>query len=297
MAQPEVYLLQEPQAAEPWSWQWLLSHPSLFGWMFGLSLGSLVLTSAHRTRVPAGGALAVDRDAFAEEVTRALAAEPLVTVVREEVTAVPEGGIAILAVGPLVSPDLAAALARCTGRDYLFFFDAIAPVIEADTIDRSICFAASRYGKGTGEDYLTCPLTREDVDTYSRLMELSAAAKDWGAVATNAERYLAVNPLVAQPYRHLAQASEALDRRDDAISACKTLLLLDPPDPAGAHFQLARLLHQSGDATAKRHLLQALEEAPRFRDAHRLLLEMTKTAQQPVEAPLPETKPPEAKPK
>jgi tetratricopeptide (TPR) repeat protein len=140
-------------------------------------------------------------------------------------------------------------------------------------------------------------LEADDVDTYSRLMELSAAAKDWGAVATNAERYLAVNPLVAQPYRHLAQASEALDRRDDAISACKTLLLLDPPDPAGAHFQLARLLHQSGDATAKRHLLQALEEAPRFRDAHRLLLEMTKTAQQPVEAPLPETKPPEAKPK
>ena len=140
-------------------------------------------------------------------------------------------------------------------------------------------------------------LEADDVDTYSRLMELSAAAKDWGAVATNAERYLAVNPLVAQPYRHLAQASEALDRREAAISACKTLLLLDPPDPAGAHFQLARLLHQSGDATAKRHLLQALEEAPRFRDAHRLLLEMTTTAQQPVEAPLPETKPPEAKPK
>jgi tetratricopeptide (TPR) repeat protein len=139
-------------------------------------------------------------------------------------------------------------------------------------------------------------LEADDVDTYSRLMELSSAAKDWGAVATNAQRYLAVNPLVAPPYRHLAQASEALDQRESAISACKTLLLLDPPDPAGAHYQLARLLHQSGDGTAKRHLLQALEEAPRFRDAHRLLLEMTKSAQ-PAEAALPEAKPPEVKPK
>jgi tetratricopeptide (TPR) repeat protein len=121
-------------------------------------------------------------------------------------------------------------------------------------------------------------LEADDVDTYSRLMELSAIAKDWGAVATNAQRHLAVNPLVAQPYRHLAQASEALGRRDEGISACQTLLLLDPPDPAGAHFQLARLLHEAGNPGAKRHLLQALEEAPRFREGHKLLLEMTKPA-------------------
>jgi len=122
-------------------------------------------------------------------------------------------------------------------------------------------------------------LEADDVDTYSRLMELSAIAKDWGAIATNAERYIAVNPLAAAPYRHLAQASEALGRRDTAISACKTMLLLDPPDPAGAHFQLARLLHENRDPAAKRHLLQALEEAPRFREGHRLLLEMKKTSE------------------
>jgi tetratricopeptide (TPR) repeat protein len=139
-------------------------------------------------------------------------------------------------------------------------------------------------------------LEADDVDTYSRLMELSAAAKDWAAVATNAARYLAVDPLVAAPYRHLAQASEALGRREEAISACQTLLLLDPPDPAGAHYQLARLLHEAGDPAAKRHLLQALEEAPRFREGHRLLLEMTKAAKPtaaPEDAP---AKPPPSQP-
>ena len=118
-------------------------------------------------------------------------------------------------------------------------------------------------------------LAADDLDTYSRLMELNSATKDWAAVAKNAERFLAVNPLVAQPYRYLAEAAEALGQPEAAIRACRTLLLLDPPDPAGAHFQLARLLHQAGDAGAKRHVLQALEEAPRFREAHSLLLKMS----------------------
>jgi hypothetical protein len=121
------------------------------------------------------------------------------------------------------------------------------------------------------------------------MMELGTERKDWGTVATNATRYLAVNPLVALPYRYLADAAEKLNQPESAIAASMTLLQLDPPDPAGTHFLLSRLLHQKGDAGAKRHLLQALEEAPRFRDAHRLLLEMTaKTAAvppPPVEKP------------
>jgi len=125
-------------------------------------------------------------------------------------------------------------------------------------------------------------LEADDLDTYARLMELGAERKDWGAVATNATRYLAVNPLVALPYRYLAEAAEKLNQPESAIAASTTLLQLDPPDPAGTHFLLARLLHQKGDARAKRHLLQALEEAPRFREAHRLLLEMIpKTAAAP----------------
>ncbi len=112
------------------------------------------------------------------------------------------------------------------------------------------------------------------LDAFLRLMELGAAAGDWPAVATNAARYLAVNPLVHQPHGYLARASEALGRTNEAVRACRTLLRLDPPDPAGAHFQLAKLLRAQRDSGAKRHLLMALEEAPRFREGHRLLLEM-----------------------
>lgn len=118
-------------------------------------------------------------------------------------------------------------------------------------------------------------LDADAVETFSRLMELDANAGDWPAAKTNAWRMLAVNPLVPQPHRYLAQASEMLGEAETAIRAWKTLLMLEPPDPAEAHFRLARLLHQSGDLAAKRELLKALEEAPRFREAHRLLLDMS----------------------
>src|SRR5205823_9711693 len=94
-------------------------------------------------------------------------------------------------------------------------------------------------------------------------------------VSQNAKRFLAVNPLLAEPYQYSARAREALGDGPPAIEAYQTLLLLHPADPADAHFHLARLLHQTGDPAAKRHVLQALEEAPRFREAHRLLLEIS----------------------
>ena len=112
------------------------------------------------------------------------------------------------------------------------------------------------------------------LDAYSRLMELAERAKDWKTVAQNAERFLAVNPLLPQPYRFLATASEELGETQTAINSYQKLLLLDPADPADVHFRLARLMHMNNDPAAKRHVLQALEEAPRFRDAHRLLLEL-----------------------
>jgi tetratricopeptide (TPR) repeat protein len=106
------------------------------------------------------------------------------------------------------------------------------------------------------------------------LIELAALDEDWDVVRKTAEKYLAVNPLVPQPYRYLAKASEALEEPAAAIQAYRTMLLLDPPDPAEVHYRLARLLFQSGDPAAKRHVLKALEEAPRYRDAHKLLLQI-----------------------
>jgi tetratricopeptide (TPR) repeat protein len=113
-------------------------------------------------------------------------------------------------------------------------------------------------------------------DAYSRLMELARERSDWTAVALNAQRYRAVNPLVAGPYRFLAEASENIPDRRMAIAAYTAQLELDPPDPTEVHFRLARLLHGEGDPGARRHVLQALEEAPRYREALRLLLEINK---------------------
>jgi methylenetetrahydrofolate--tRNA-(uracil-5-)-methyltransferase len=129
-------------------------------------LGSLILSCALDNRVPAGGALAVDRERFAQAVTDALATEPRITVVREEMREIPGEGIVILAVGPLVSESLAGAIARFAGQEHLYFYDAIAPVVEADSIDRSIVFAASRYGKGGGDDYLNCPMSAEEYERF-----------------------------------------------------------------------------------------------------------------------------------
>jgi tetratricopeptide (TPR) repeat protein len=115
----------------------------------------------------------------------------------------------------------------------------------------------------------------DNTEAYARLMELDEGVNDWKGVAENAERFLAVNPLLALPYRELAKASDELGQSASAIRSYQRLLLLDPPDPADIHYHLARWLHQTGDAAgAKRQVLQALEEAPRFADAQHLLLEL-----------------------
>lgn len=142
-------------------------------------------------------------------------------------------------------------------------------------------------------------LEADAASAYARLMELESARENWPAVKQNAERFLAVNPLLPEPYRFLAQAAEALADWPRAIDAYRRLLLLDPPDPAQTHFKLARLLYAAADPQAKRHVLMALEEAPRFRDAHRLLLQIAagqplSEAEQPARthAPTPATAPP-----
>ena len=127
-------------------------------------------------------------------------------------------------------------------------------------------------------------LDADAVDAYLRLMELAAATKDWPVVAENARRYLAVNPLVAQPHRWLARASEELKQPAEAIAAYQTVLLLDPADPAEVHFRLAKLFQPTDAKVAKQHVLMALEEAPRFREAHELLLKFP-PAENPASKP------------
>jgi methylenetetrahydrofolate--tRNA-(uracil-5-)-methyltransferase len=123
--------------------------------------GSLVMEVAAETRVPAGAALAVDRLRFAELITQKIEEHPLIELVRDEVTTVP-GSISIVATGPLTSEALTTEVMRITGSDQLYFYDAIAPIVSADSIDTSIAFRAARYDKG-GDDYLNCPF---DEDQY-----------------------------------------------------------------------------------------------------------------------------------
>jgi len=133
-------------------------------------LGSLLIRVADDCRVPAGHALTVDRDVFSGLVTEALEQEPRIEFRREEVTALPAEGIVVIATGPLTSDALANEIARLTGSQRLFFFDSISPIVDAETIDYSIAFRASRYGKSLdgGDDYVNCPF---DKAQYERFLE------------------------------------------------------------------------------------------------------------------------------
>jgi tetratricopeptide (TPR) repeat protein len=152
-----------------------------------------------------------------------------------------------------------------------------------DSAYRTLAAAHRALGETNQERQVLSRFAIKDekaVEAYGRLMELAAADKDWATVSLNAERYLAVNPLVPQPYRYLARAAEGEGKLKVAAGAWRTLLRLDPPDPADANFQVARLLHHVGDKEAKRHLLDALEEAPRHEAALALLLELRRTQTQ-----------------
>src|SRR6058998_1050498 len=118
--------------------------------------GSLVMAAAAATRVPAGAALAVDRQQFSEFITEQIESHPQIVIVREEVATISPSAISIVATGPLTSDALTAEVMKLTGDDQLYFYDAIAPIVAADSVDQSIAFLAARYAKG-GDDYLNCP--------------------------------------------------------------------------------------------------------------------------------------------
>lgn len=128
-------------------------------------LNSLVIGSADRNAVPAGGALAVDRDGFSGEITETLHQHPLIEVVNEEIQHIPEEGIVVIATGPLTSPALSDEIRKLMGEDYFYFYDAAAPIIEKDSIDMSKVYLASRYDKGEAA-YLNCPMTEEEFNAF-----------------------------------------------------------------------------------------------------------------------------------
>ncbi len=130
--------------------------------------GSLILTMADETRLPAGGALAVDRERFSDAVTAALTADPLVTIERREIDTLPpaDWGSVIIATGPLTSAALSEAVSALTGEEELAFFDAIAPIVYRDSIDMSKAWMQSRYDKGDGDDYVNCPLSEEQYKAF-----------------------------------------------------------------------------------------------------------------------------------
>ena len=131
------------------------------------ALGSLLLICAERNAVPAGGALAVDREHFARDVTEQIEKHPRIKVIRSEVTSIPDGFV-IIASGPLTSDSLTQAIGGLTGQDHLFFFDALAPIVDAESIDMSIAYRASRYERGDREegDYINCPLNKEEYEAF-----------------------------------------------------------------------------------------------------------------------------------
>ena len=131
-------------------------------------LDSLLLRAAGRARVPGGHALTVDRDIFSAEITAAIEAHPQIAIEREEVAGIPPSGIAIVATGPLTSDALAEDIARVTGSERLYFYDSISPIVAADSIDLSIAFRASRYGKSldASDDYVNCPFNKEQYDAF-----------------------------------------------------------------------------------------------------------------------------------
>ena len=179
-------------------------------------MGSPLLRLAKQAQIPAGGALAVDRERFSDAVTRAVCAEPLIELVRERVDVLPDGPC-VIAAGPLCADALFAELGARLGGAALSFFDAAAPVVEADSVDRGIAFAQDRYGDAGGGDYLNCPFTRDEWHAF--WTELVGAQRVVQRDFEGSDLFQACQP-----------AEEVARKGEDALrfGACKPVGLVDP---------------------------------------------------------------------
>jgi methylenetetrahydrofolate--tRNA-(uracil-5-)-methyltransferase len=154
----EIVCSNSLKSDQPFNASWLLKEELR-------RMGSLLMDIANSVRVPAGSALAVDREKFAEKTTQAIGGHPDIELVREEVTAIPDSGIVIIASGPLTSPAMSESIGAFCGAEHLYFYDAISPIVNAETLDESKVYRASRYGKAA-DDYINCPMDREQYDVF-----------------------------------------------------------------------------------------------------------------------------------
>ena len=199
-------------------------------------LNSLIIQSADQSRVPAGTALAVDRNTFARLITEALEASEEIEIVREEVSAIPKEGMFIIATGPLTSEALAEAIMELTHRRSLAFYDAISPIVTADSIDFTVAFEGTRYGKG-GADYVNCPMNREE---YYRFVE--AVRKGQKVPLRDFEE--------AMPFEGCLPIEDLAERGDDtlAFGPMKPVGLLDPRT-GEQPFAVVQLRHENKEGT------------------------------------------------
>lgn len=199
-------------------------------------LDSLVIRSADQSRVPAGTALAVDREMFARLITEALEGKEEVEIVREEVTTIPSEGMVIIASGPLTSDALATAITELTHSRSLAFYDAISPIVTADSINFEIAFKESRYGKG-GADYVNCPMNREE---YYHFVE--AVRQGQKVPLRNFEK--------AMPFEGCLPIEDLAERGDDtlAFGPMKPVGLIDPRT-GEQPFAVVQLRHENKEGT------------------------------------------------
>jgi len=154
----EIVCSNSFKSDQPFNASWLLKEELR-------RLGSLLISIADSVRVPAGTALAVDRDLFAAKITETISSHPNIELIRQEVADIPAEGATIIASGPLTSPSLSESIARFCGSEHLYFYDAISPIVNTDTIDMSKVYRASRYGKAA-DDYINCPMDRAQYDAF-----------------------------------------------------------------------------------------------------------------------------------
>jgi methylenetetrahydrofolate--tRNA-(uracil-5-)-methyltransferase len=154
----EIVCSNSLKSDQPYNASWLLKEELR-------RLGSILIRIADSVRVPAGSALAVDRDRFGARVTEVISSEPNIELIREEIPKIPDDGIVVIASGPLTSESLSQSIREFCGLDHLYFYDAISPIVDADTIDQTKVYRASRYGKAA-DDYLNCPMDRAQYDAF-----------------------------------------------------------------------------------------------------------------------------------